>query len=118
MKRSGPIARKSRLRAKGGRRITSGNDAAYLAWIRTLPCVVLTDTPNDHGWRPAVPAEAHHLRSRNLTGQDKGNAIPLCAACHGVWHSMGRQSFQRWASLDANAAAQRLADQYDRETGG
>jgi hypothetical protein len=77
MKRS-PLTRTKRLKAKGRRRITLGNDEPYLDWIRSLPCTVVTHGRPDYLGPCCNLIEASHNRSRNLSGNDR-DVIPLCA---------------------------------------
>ena len=75
----------------------------YLAWIRTLPCVIC-----------GAHAEAAH------TGNDGGmsmkpsdySAIPLCSDCHTQsaesYHRLGRAEFERRHGIDVSAIVKRL----------
>lgn len=82
-------------------------DAAYMAFIRTLPCLIC-----------GAHAEAAH------TGHDGGmrykasdrSAVPLCYRCHRTgarsYHVMGRRAFEACWLLDLDAVVQRLNAQY------
>jgi len=66
-------------------------DAAYLQWIRTLPCEACSAEGQ---------SEASHTGDRGL-GQKAPDtdAIPLCAACHRTgqqaYHRLGKAAFER-----------------------
>ena len=82
-------------------------DAAYLAWVRTLPCLLC-----------GAHAEAAH------TGHDGGMAlkasdrscVPLCHRCHRTgarsYHAIGRRAFAALWCLDFDAVVARLNAQY------
>ena len=82
-------------------------DAAYLAWVRTLPCLLC-----------GAHAEAAH------TGHDGGmgfkaadrSAIPLCHRCHRTgpqsYHAIGRRAFAALWCVDFDAVVERLNAQY------
>jgi hypothetical protein len=78
--------------------------AAYLAWIRTQPCVVCGRT----GW-----IEAAHTGLRGL-GQKSSDysAIPLCAVHHRTgkdsYHRLGARQFAQTHNLDIPGIVQRL----------
>jgi hypothetical protein len=84
-----PKARKplkrSWIRRKAPRRLKrEGSDRAYLAWVRTLPCVV------GYPWFRAMNCcdgriHAHHAIHRSQGGKDR-DAIPLCEKHHRQWH--------------------------------
>ncbi len=79
MKRSKPLAR-SWIKRKP-RRPRRGDDKAYLAWLRTLPCVSCGRAP---------PSEASHvtinlgIRGIGLKTPDR-HAVPHCRSCHLSW---------------------------------
>ena len=79
----------------------------YLAWIRTLPCVVTG----------RFPVEAAHLSASNLayghTGRGKGQrasdrwALPLAPSIHAEQHSRNETEF--WSAIGINPHAVALA---------
>jgi hypothetical protein len=77
---------------------------AYLAWIRTQPCVICGRT----GW-----IEAAHTGLRGL-GQKSSDtsAIPLCAKHHRTgkdsYHRLGARQFAQTHNLDIAAIVRRL----------
>ena len=76
----------------------------YLAWIRTLPCLVCGR---------AVGVEAAHTGPHGV-GQKSTDtaAIPLCVQRHrtgrGSYHRLGRRSFEQRFQLDIRAVVARL----------
>ena len=102
--RSGsPIKRKSRLRArKVSRRFAARRNPEYLAWIRSLPCLVC-------GSRPSDP---HHVRGRKL--DDVGSVVPLCNPCHRLFHDKGRLTVERLWGLDLMGEAARIAAEWSQ----
>lgn len=85
------------------RGIESGQDVAYLAMIRTLPCLKCG----------MEPSEAAHVRYASAAfGKASGlgkkpsdsDTVPLCAGCHRLdrdaQHSRSEKAF--WASLGIN----------------
>src|ERR1035437_5052624 len=85
-------ARKPQRRAASSTRKGPPRDPAYLAWIRTLPCIAC-----DIEGR----SEAAH------TGSDGGmsmkasdySCVPLCSGCHTQapesYHRVGKRAFER-----------------------
>jgi len=80
-------------------------DSRYLAWIRTLPCVIC-------GSRRGV--EAAHTGPRGL-GQKASDtsAIPLCHRHHRTgndsYHHLGARRFAQVHKLDVSAIVRRLS---------
>src|SRR5450755_2947081 len=76
----------------------------YLAWVRTLPCVVCGETRG---------IEASHTGPHGL-GQKSSDysAIPLCAKHHRTgadsYHRLGPRKFARMHLLDIAAIVRRL----------
>ena len=74
MKRSGPLKRKTPLKAKPQRRSV----AAREVMAGPVPCAICESEQATH---------AHHRRLRSQGGADtKANLLPLCHACHGFVH--------------------------------
>jgi hypothetical protein len=75
-------------------------DPKYLAWIRTLPCVV----PGCRG-----RAEAAHCGARGLSQKASDtNAIPMCAHHHREYHQFGRRKFETRYCIHIERLIQRL----------
>ena len=114
MKRT-PLKRRKPLLRRAPKRLSrAGSDPAYLAWVRTLPCL-MASTGRCDGNLPRV--HAHHAIYRSQGGKDDV-AVPLCASCHHHWHNhtgpfRGLSKFERWGwATGAIAYTQRL---YERE---
>jgi hypothetical protein len=79
-------------------------DAAYLAWIRTLPCEVC---------KCEGRSEAAHTGDHGL-GQKAPDphTIPLCARCHRTgpqsYHRLGRRAFERAYGVSCARVVARL----------
>lgn len=122
MKRSGPLKRTTRLKARGKSRFPKRRNPDYLAWIRTLPCVIWGQDlallrPRD--WCSPIPGqrygvEAAHVKTRGSGGNDVGNTVPLCP-----WHHDEQEgataAFNEKYKVDLAAIAARLAIQYQEE---
>lgn len=73
------LTRRAPIKAKA-RKTRDGDDHAYLAAVRSLPCVICAEC----GLRQISPTEAHHTICGRY-GQHKTpdrQAIPLCRAHH------------------------------------
>lgn len=118
LRRSGkPIPRRVRPRAKGGSRFPKRRDRAYLVWIRTLRCAVLSRRVAPSLYVHELPCEGRiecaHVRSRGAGGNDHANCLPLCRAHHREQHQIGWKEFQfRHAIPNAVDAADELACVY------
>lgn len=94
-------ARSPRRAARRG----PARDAAYLTWIRSLPCAACGR---------AARSEAAHVGTDGGTGikANDYSAIPLCAACHRVgpnsYHMAGKRTFAAMWCLDYNGIVARL----------
>ena len=97
------MARGGRIKAKGRSRFPKRRCPEYLAYIRTLPCVICGASGVD-------PA---HVRSRGAGGDDVGNTVPLCRECHDSQHTVGRVSFERKHRVDLALAAAGYAEAWD-----
>jgi hypothetical protein len=81
------MKRKTPMKAKPPRRLkTVQSDPDYLAWVRTLSCVLACVAE----CLCNGPVEAHHAGRRPGTGikADDRTAIPLCTKHHRCWHDM------------------------------
>src|SRR5271169_5833384 len=89
---------------RGSRDMKPGRSRYYLAWIRTLPCVVCGSTRG---------IEASHTGPHGL-GQKSSDysAIPLCAKHHRTgsdsYHRLGPRRFSEVHNLDIRAIVSRL----------
>jgi hypothetical protein len=104
------MLRRTRLPAKRAkpRRSSRVVDREYLAWVRSLPCVL--DSEECRG-----PVEAHHAGRRGF-GQkcSDTDTIPLCQHHHGAYHAklgafaaFSRNILRLWvdAAIDSTRAA-------------
>lgn len=96
-------------KASSERRLPKGAAPAYLAWIRTLPCVV--------GVGCEGSVEAAHVKSKGAGGCDEGNTIPCCASHHFEQHTIGIRSFASKYSLNLASLADALWVTYEALTG-
>jgi len=91
----------ARARKKVRRRIGAlkGNkplrDPAYLAWIRTLECLLCRHYHITQSW----PTEAAHSGPHGVSQKAADDqALPLCRHCHqsgpGSYHAIGRKFFE------------------------
>jgi hypothetical protein len=76
----------------------------YLAWIRTLPCLVCGRT---------VGIEAAHTGPHGMAQKSPDtSAIPLCARHHRTgsdsYHKLGSRAFERHHRLDIRTVVERL----------
>jgi len=117
------VKRKTPLRAKGKSRFPKRRNADYLAWISTLPCLLLhrgevcrvtVEQLPDGRWRRSDPA---HIKSRGAGGDDIGNTIPLCQRHHREQHDIGITSFAEKYGLDLTDEATRLAAEWTAHHG-
>jgi hypothetical protein len=107
-----PLRRKRWMRRQLPRRLSrASSDPAYLAWVRTLPC--LGDKIAQALCRQ--PIHAHHAGRRPGIAMkaDDSTAIPLCELHHADWHNAGGifrglSKFERFAwAIQAIAETQR-----------
>lgn len=104
MKRGAPLRRntplkRTRMKRRRSRRETRpgpGRDEAYLAWVRTLPCLF---SGVSACWLGQV--HAHHAGRKDA---DR-TAVPLCLIHHTHWHDangvflgLGREQRREWAA--------------------
>ena len=68
--------KRSRLKANGGSRFPKRRQPEFMAWIRTLPCVVV-----GRGCWGQIEA-AHVVKTRGAGGWDRGFVAPLCEGHH------------------------------------
>lgn len=80
--------RRSWIKRRKPRRLTrAGSDPAYLAWVKTQPCLA-------QKYATALcrrPIHAHHAGRRPGVAMkaDDSTAIPLCELHHADWHNAG-----------------------------
>lgn len=97
MKRSGPIARRTRLKPRNAKRLKRVHAKAFAkqaALCRTLPCWCGCGAP--------PPSVAAHVKSRGAGGDDS-HCLPLNWRCHQKQHSEGIVSFFARRRLDPEA---------------
>lgn len=90
----------------------SRTDAAYLDWIRSLPCAVCGAAPRN---------EAHHEPTKSHSGGGAWHdrkTIPLCTACHTggpkARHTFGSvKNWQLAVGISAEALIARLNAAYE-----
>ena len=80
-------------------------DPKYLAWIRTLPCVICAIRRH---------IEAAHTGPHGLGRKSPDrSAVPLCARHHRTgddsYHSLGSRAFQRHHDIDLRQIADKLS---------
>lgn len=90
----------------------AGEDAPFVAWVRTLPCRVC---------RRTAGVQAHHAgpRAAGRRAHDD-TCVPLCYACHHDWHAacgwaryLRKEQRREWAALaieETRAAYARSVD--------
>ena len=84
------------IRRKGKPRFKEGRDPEYLAWIRTLPCLVPQVTTGGPKTQPCQGVTvAAHVKTRGAMGPDRGNAIPMCWGHHDEQTISGISTFER-----------------------
>jgi hypothetical protein len=74
-----------RIRSTGKSRFPRRRDPEYLAWIRTLPCIVPTHTGFAAACGPVADrhkVEAAHVKTRGSGGDDRKNTLPCCPRHH------------------------------------
>jgi hypothetical protein len=102
--------KRSWMRKRKPRRLSRpGSDPAYLAWVRTQPCVLDTNHHSViHPWDGFCACEgrthAHHAGRKPGVAMkaDDSTAIPLCDRHHRQWHDAngvfaGLTKLQRFA---------------------
>ena len=114
LKRS-PVKRGTRVKRFAKRR-----DPQYVAWIRTLPCILRGEwyyrgnTPIVHYCVGAM--QVCHVKSRGAGGDDRGNTVAMCAAAHLSQHELGIKVFEERWHVDLKANANLLEREYGRIT--
>ena len=92
----------------------------YLAWIRTLPCVVCLRVS---GWATVV--EAAHTNALGPRGMSQKasdfSAIPLCSGHHrrtlDSYHRLGEPEFSRTHGIDLEGLVQALRSRFCEQGG-
>ncbi len=110
-KRYVPV-RKKRLHPRRG----PDRNAEYLAWIRTLGCVICSRTS---GSTVIEAAHTNALGAKGLSQKTSDfSAIPLCIAHHrrgaDSYHRLGEKRFAREHRLDLSELVLGLHDQFLR----
>ena len=101
--------RKPQRRATSPMRKGPPRDAAYLAWIREMPCIVCGVEGR---------SEAAHTGSDGGMSQKASDysCVPLCAGCHtqapGAYHLAGKGAFERRHGLCFACTVARLNRQW------
>lgn len=106
MKRGGPLKRRTRLKAKRSTKRRSGRvrDTEYMAWIRSLPCILA-------GNHCSGRVHAHHAGKRAFGRKASDNTcIPLCAGHHGELHERRGYFLTGGASFVRQWQDARIAD--------
>lgn len=87
-------------------------DSKYLAWIRSLPCLLLNPKIDN-----TFLTQAHHVlpKGQGKTGSktDDRRAVPLCDICHRQYHNWGRDTFESRNRIDLELEIKKLNAQYD-----
>lgn len=80
-------------------------NADYLDWIRSQPCVVCLSRPVDAAHlSTANPLYGHPGRGKQRRVSDRW-ALPLCRKCHNRQHSMAEMDFWRSYKTDPHILA-------------
>jgi len=100
---------KQRNAKRGGAKFPKRRDPEYMAWIRTLPCLIAglrrkesAEWSNGENWHEEWwheckgRVQAAHVKSRGAGGDDVGNVLPLCARAHHEQHTIGMKT---WAKM-------------------
>ena len=112
MKRSAPLTRTTRLKAKGGRRFTHAHvDLGKIRWLHRQPCRCATRDAA-HCWGVV---EAHHEGEPGE--RDDRKTVPLCALGHHregprSRHVLGSKGFERLHRVDLADEAARYEAAY------
>ena len=103
--RSGQATAVLVVKGKSIKRFRHRRNPAYVAFVRTMPCLVC--------WR--MPAEAAHVRSRGAGGNDVGNVVPLCHEHHMEQHTIGIRSFEQRHHVELAVVASALEQVWTHE---
>ena len=80
------------MRRRAPRRLLkAGSEPRYLAWVRTLPCLIANTC-----WGGT---HAHHAIHLSQGGTD-ADAIPLCMRHHAHWHNPISGVFKGWSKME------------------
>ena len=112
MKRSKPLQRRTRVKARnakrGGHRFPKTVDEDFRAWVRTQPCCVTG----------LLGVHAAHVRSRGAGGADRENLVPLVPELHReLDHQLGRDDFEKKYKVNLATEAVSAWQTYERERG-
>jgi len=113
MKRTAPLARKTRLKAKGGSRFPKSVNRKYRAWIRTQSCV-LYPVAWCGGYEGRSRIEPAHVKPFASSGRDAGTICPLCPKHHDEQEGKTREFEARYGVNLTDLAAQYWA-RYQQE---
>lgn len=79
--------------------------AAYLDWIRTLPCVISGETPVEAAHvSTAAIFYGHPGRGKGQKADDRW-ALPLAPALHAKQHAGNEMAFWKWTGIDPHRLA-------------
>jgi len=118
IKRRAPLRRKTPLRKKRLQpRPGPERDPIYLAWIRTLACVVCCQTPS--AWNTIEAAHTNALGPRGMSQKASDySAIPLCSWHHrhnrDSYHALGEKRFAREHQINLQELVLALNNQFLR----
>jgi hypothetical protein len=127
LRRTGRLARTSRLRARGKPRFRSYTpNRVFQHFVRTQGCVahwVQNEYPLGKGFvsltiRVSACAgriEFAHLTSRGAGGKDEGNGVGLCTRHHREQHAIGIRSFEAKYGISLRVHAERLWAHHQQE---
>lgn len=77
-----------------------------LKWCRRQPCILMDHVSVTDRISVAHactgPLDAHHVTAKGAGGSDF-DTLPLCRMAHTAYHNKGRNSFERYYSLDLEA---------------
>lgn len=78
-------------------------DPKYLAWVRTLPCLV-SDCRRG-------PIEVNHIGRRGMSQRSSDyETVPLCRFHHRQFHDKGRKWFEEHHGVELRAMAVKLRE--------
>jgi len=120
LRRSPPPQRKVPVRRKRSRpRRGPDRSPEYLAWIRTLSCVICW---RERAGSTVIEAAHTNVLGRRGMGQKTSDfsAIPLCGAHHrespDSYHVLGENGFSRKHGIDLKALVLALQKQFQQQS--
>lgn len=81
-------------------------DEEFIQWIKRFSCLVCNYWPTD----------AAHVISRGANGDDVGNVVSLCRACHTTQHAIGIKTFCQRYNVDLEKKAGEYAELYRKQS--